>query len=188
MTLLRVLEPGEKAPAVPGWLSEWALQSMGGICGGMGWGGWQGLLEARKLGVSRTAKETATKYFVKGALWGGSRVGKFATLFSGIALIGEHVRECRDFYNYALAAGTCASVFGGVRRVPLVGGAVVAGAGLGAVLVGLEDLTDGKLFTEAVGAVEETYAVSVDDVAKVVRGLEEDLQETNELRQTRIGE
>eukprot|EP00171_Calliarthron_tuberculosum_P007613 IDg7613t1 len=176
--LLRSLEPGEKAPPPPGWIIEWSAQSMGGICGGLAWGGYQGLLQARAAGVSKTPKDTASKYFVRGALWGGSRVGVFAALFSGIALAAEQVRSKRDAANYAGAAASTAAMY--ARRAIAASAPVIvvvaaaAGGVLGAVQIELERRVGGKLF-DAANVEPQLPSVAESDVRAVVSAMEEQL-------------
>lgn len=174
--LFRSLDPGEKAPPPPGWLIEWTTQAVGGICGGLAWGGYRGLLQARAAGVSKTPKETASKYFVRGALWGGSRVGVFAALFSGIALAAEHARESRDAVNYAGAAAATVAIYArgaSARMIPvIVTGAAAAGGALGAMQTELERRVGGKLFNTA--DVEEVPpSVAESDVLAVVSSMED---------------
>ncbi len=181
---LRTLEPGEKPPPAPGWILEFSTQSCSGICGGLAWGGWRGLLLAREEGVSKAPKQKATNYFVRGALWGGARVGVFAATFSALALTAEALRKKRDAANYGGAGAFCAALFshraGLALAFPFTVGGAVAGAALGGLQVELERLTGGKIF-ETKPEEPELPSVNAEDVAAVVTSIERKLAATSAL-------
>lgn len=177
----RTLEPGEKSPPPPGWLLEFSTQATSGICGGLAWGGWRGLLIAREEGVSKTPKQKAANYFVRGAIWGGARVGLFAATFSALALAAEAIRRKRDFVNYGGAGAFSAALFthraGLALTLPFTFGGAAGGAALGALQIELERLGGGKIF-ETKPEEPEVPTVKHEDIAAVVSSIEHDLATT----------
>ncbi len=147
---LRRLEPGEKPPPPPSWIAEFTTQSMSGLCGGLAWGGYRGLVQARSTGITDRPKERAAAFFVRGALAGGARVGGFVMLFSALALAAEHIRGARDAANYAASASTTAAAFaaraGFATAIRPVVAAGIGGGILGSMQIQLERLAGGKLF------------------------------------------
>jgi len=184
MDLFRRIGPGETVPPPPGWVLEWTTQSLSGLCGGLAWGGYRGLLLARETGISATPKKTATNYFVKGALWGGSRVGLFAATFSAVTLASEHYRSKRDAYNYAGAGAFSATLFtngaGLTVCVPAALAASVCGGALGYLQIGLENRVGGKLF-ETQPLPVEAPSVALEDIEALVSGMEQELSEASKL-------
>lgn len=170
------VDPNEPSPPPPAWLAEFAAQSAGGICGGLAVGGYQGLVTARSMGVSKTPREAASQAFVRGALAGGARIGGFVTLFAALAQVFEHTRGARDGINYAAAAAVTGAAFASPAGAVASGRAGVLAGGAGSLagmgLTMLEGQVGGKLFDVVQREREAEETREPVPVAEVVAAME----------------
>lgn len=151
------LGPNEKPPPPPRWLALWSSQVSTGLLIGTIYGGYQGLLEARRpIGALdapagapspfTNRRHRASAYFVRGSILHGARIGCFVGLLSGTSLIADSLLRADDAEEdaptdpRALAAGagsTCAlyggAVGGGMASLQAGAFGLIVGGGAGLV-------------------------------------------------------
>ncbi|KAI0564608.1 hypothetical protein FGB62_25g146 [Gracilaria domingensis] len=142
----RRIEPGETPPEAPESLRTWCTQTTYGVIGGMLFGGYRGLQQARNKNIpspvpTSSAQHRVAVFFVRDSILTGSRVGVFVSLFSAAALLAGHsgfTKRVDHPANYAAAgAFTCglfaAAVGGWTPAGPAAAfGAAISGAGAAA--------------------------------------------------------
>lgn len=138
----RRVEPGEAAPEAPESLRIWCSQTTYGLVGGMLFGGYRGLQQARNKSIpspvpTNSIQHRTAVFFVRESILTGSRIGVFVSMFSATALALGNSGITAGIYhpaNYAAAGAlTCglfaAAVGGWAPAAPAaVFGAGTAGA------------------------------------------------------------
>ncbi|PXF50166.1 hypothetical protein BWQ96_00326 [Gracilariopsis chorda] len=87
----RRVEPGETPPEAPESLRIWCSQTTYGLLGGMLFGGYRGLLQARNKSIpspvpTNSIQHRTAVFFVRESILTGSRIGVFVSVFSATAL------------------------------------------------------------------------------------------------------
>jgi hypothetical protein len=127
-------------------LALWSSQTAAGVLCGMLYGGYTGLVEARRapeadVATFKNRRHRAATYFVRGSILQGARIGAFVAVLAGAAAAITAVREdshASDGTTMAAAAAATCAVFGGAvgglraaAQAAAFGGAVGGVAGYG---------------------------------------------------------
>lgn len=131
------VSPGEQPPPVPPSLRLWTSQTTYGILGGMLFGGYRGLVQARDPShpsptPTASSRHRATAFFVRESILTGARVGLFTATFSATALVAEGLTGHTGAVSYATAGAVTCGLFAGA----VGGGTVVPAAAAFGGLVG----------------------------------------------------
>lgn len=184
---LQRVEPGQVPTEAPASLRTWTSQTLYGLLGGMLFGGYRGLQQARNRATpspipTNSLQHRMSVFFVRESILTGARIGVFVSVFSAAALVAEAVNGGPHPATYATAGALTCSLFGGAVAgriaVPAAAGfgAVTAGAA-GAAHAGLQDALD-----RAIGEQEQEENAEVmietqeqGSVAAVVQHVEDSL-------------
>lgn len=175
------VNPGEQPPPAPLSLHIWTSQTVYGILGGMLFGGYRGLIQARDPSVPSptpavSPNHRAVAFFVRESILTGTRVGLFAATFSATALAAEGLTGHTGAVSYATAGAVTCGLFAGA-----VGGGVVvpAAAAFGGLVGGVAGFAtqtlSGLVAKQGVGEGNDDGKRSV---AKIVRQIEETMTTT----------
>jgi hypothetical protein len=145
-SFMQRVEPGDAPQPAPPALARWASQTTAAVFCGMLYGGYGGLVDARRApdaaeeAIFANHRHRAAAYFARGSILQGARVGVFVAVLSGVAAAVGSVRaakdedEVRDGWTMSGAAAATCGVFGGV-----IGGwrSAVGAAAFGGIVGGL---------------------------------------------------
>lgn len=181
---LQRVEPGQVPASAPLSLRTWTSQTFYGLCGGMLFGGYRGLQQARNPSIpsptpAASAQHRMAAFFVRESILTGARVGVFVSIFSAAALTAEGVLGSSRPASYAAAGALTCGLFGGATAgwvaVPAAAafGAFTSGAA-GAAHVALEDATKREI--DCVEKPELAHSTEESPVTAVIHEIEENLQ------------
>lgn len=186
---LERVEPGQVPSEAPASLRTWTSQTLYGLLGGMLFGGYRGLQQARNRVTPSPIPTTSMQhrmavFFVRESILTGARIGVFASVFSAAALAAEAATGAPHPATYATAGALTCGLFGGAAAgrvaIPAAAGfgAVTAGAA-GIAHAGLQDALDRAIGEQAQEedpeVMIETQGQEQGSVATVVQHLEENL-------------
>lgn len=181
------VNPGEQPPPPPPALRTWTTQTTYGLLGGMLFGGYNGLMQARDPSYSSpiptaSSRHRMAAFFVRESILTGARVGLFTATFSAAALAVEGLTGQMGTVSYGTAGAiTCGLFAGSVGR----GVVVPASAAFGGVLGGMAGFAKQTLS----GMISEQEIQGEDGKEKrSVTGVVKQIEETMGARQAEENE
>lgn len=168
------VRPGEEPSPAPVWLQTWTSQTVYGTAGGMLYGGYCGLQQAKNLKIPSPIPTTSTQhrmqvFFVRESILTGARLGLFTATFSAAVLLAEKCLHRSAAENHAAAGATTCGLFAAAVARGIL---IPAAAGFGAIAGAVAGAgTDGlKLLAAGMDKEEEPEKESA--LGRVIRSLE----------------